>query len=66
MTETTTMKFDNGLTPSQQDELHDIQAALSTLAIRIEDLGRHRNYSTAITKLDEARFWLRDRTHRPA
>jgi hypothetical protein len=65
-TENQPMTFNNGLTPEQDNEIDDITIALVTLASRIEDLGRHRSYSTAITKLDEARHWLRDRKFRAA
>lgn len=56
--------FHNGLTTEQDDEIDNITIELSRLTLRIEGLGRHRSYSTAITKLDEARHWLRDRKHR--
>lgn len=56
--------FDNGLTAEQDDEIDNITIDLVRLTARIEALGRHRSYSVAITKLDEARHWLRDRRHR--
>ena len=58
--------FDNGLTEPHDNEIDEISMAIVLLALRVEDLGRHRSYSVAITKLDEARHWLRDRKHRAA
>lgn len=54
----------NGLSALDDDEIDDITIDISRLAARIEALGRHRSYSTAVTKLDEARHWMRDRKHR--
>jgi hypothetical protein len=56
--------FNNGLTPEQNEEIDDIRIELSGLIMRIEALGRHRSYSTAITQIDQARHWLRDRKDR--
>lgn len=60
----TTVAFNNGLTREQDDEIDEIHIELGRLKARIEALGRHRSYSTAITKLDEGQHWLRDRKHR--
>lgn len=54
----------NGLTVNERHEIEDIRIVLSHVIGRINELGRHRSYSTAITKLDEARHWLRDRLDR--
>ena len=59
-----TQSFDNGLTNAQADEIDDITMSIVSRALRIEDLGRHRSYSAAITKLDEAKHWLQDRKYR--
>ena len=58
--------FSNGLSREQDDALDDATIAVSNLILQIEDLGRHRNYSLAVTKLEEAKHWLRDRKHKPA
>ena len=60
------MKFDNGLTTEQDDALVDLLIDVSRLISRVEDMERHRSYSTAITKLEEAKFWLRDRKNKAA
>ncbi len=61
---TNTNRFNNGLSSTQSNEIDDILMDISSLTLRVKDLGRHRSYSTAITKLDEARHWLNDRKHR--
>ena len=61
-----TVSFTAGLTAAQDDELNEIQIEISRLVLRVEELPRHRSLSLAVTKLDEARHWLRDRKHRPA
>lgn len=53
----------NGLTPAQDDEIDSIRLALLDIKKRIEALGRHRNYSLAITKLEESALWLNNRRH---
>lgn len=58
--------FSNGLTPEQDDALDDAMTAVSNLILQVEDLGRHRSYSLAVTKLEEAKHWLRDRKNKPA
>jgi len=62
----TPMKFDNGLTAKQDDQIDDIMIDLNRIEERINALGRHRSYSLAITKIEEAIHWLRDRKHKPA
>lgn len=58
--------FDNGLTAEQDDAIDNAQIAISRLVIEIEAMGRHRSYSLAVTKLEEAKHWLRDRKHKAA
>lgn len=53
--------FSNGLTQQQDDKLDDLHIALVRIRHEIEELGRHRNYSLAITKIEEAEHWLRGR-----
>ena len=60
------MQFSNGLTNDQDDEIDGIRSALFDAKRRIEALGRHRNYSLAITKIEEADLWLNNRRHVPA
>jgi hypothetical protein len=58
--------FDNGMAPEEEIAVEDLSCEIATIILHIEDLPRHRSYALAITKLDEARHWLRDRKHRPA
>lgn len=58
--------FTNGLSNDHADEIDNVQIELQRLNARIEALGRHRSYSLAQIKLEEAIHWLRDRTHKPA
>ena len=58
--------FNNGLSPEQDDALDDLMIDLQRLNSRIRDLGQHRSYSLAQTKIEEAFHWLRDRKHKPA
>lgn len=60
------MTFNNGLTPEQDEAIDDIMIAMSGLIANIEGLGRHRSYSLAVTKLEEAKHWMRDRKWKPA
>jgi hypothetical protein len=60
------MTFNNGLSPDQDDELDNMIIAVGRLIIEVEGLGRHRSYSLAVTKLEEAKHWLRDRKSKPA
>lgn len=62
-TEPSVMGFDNGLTTIMDDKLDDLMIALSRIRLEIEDLGRHRTYSLAVTKIEEAQHWLRARKH---
>lgn len=54
----------NGLNAGDKGEIDAIRSEISELIMRVATLGRHRSYSTAITKLDEARHWLNDRKER--
>lgn len=56
--------FSNGLSPEENEKIIDIQVEIASVIARIEDLGRHRSYACAVTKLDEARHWLADRIYR--
>lgn len=58
--------LDNGLTAEQGDALDDLRIELVRVRQRIEALGRHRSLSLAVTKIEEAEHWLRDRAHKPA
>lgn len=58
--------FDNGLTAEQDDAIDNAMIAISRLVVEIEAMGRHRSYSLAVTKLEEAKHWLRDRKHKAA
>lgn len=60
------MTFTNGLTPEHDDAIDDLMIDLKRVSLRIEELGRHRSYSLAVTKIEEANHWLRDRKHKPA
>lgn len=60
------MAFQNGLTTEQDDAIDDLMIDIGRLILRVEDLGRHRSYSLAATKLEEAKLWLRDRKSKPA
>jgi hypothetical protein len=57
------MTFSNGLTPEHDDAIDEIMIDLSRI---IEALGRHRSYSLAVTKIEEAAHWMRDRKHKAA
>lgn len=58
--------FDNGLTPDQDNAIDDALIAISRMIVEVEAWERHRSYSLAVTKLEEAAAWLRDRKHKPA
>lgn len=60
------MTFNNGLSCDHDDEIDQIQVDIVRIKLRIEALGRHRSYSLAETKLEEAIHWVRDRKHKPA
>lgn len=66
MPEENAVTFTNGLSNDQADEIDNVIIELGRLCLRIEKLGRHRSYSAALTKIEEAQHWLRDRTHKPA
>lgn len=60
------MTFDNGLSDREKDQLFDLEVDIQRLILRIEELPRHRSYSLAVTRMEEAKHWLRDRTNKPA
>lgn len=60
------MTFSNGLSTEHDDTIDDIMIDLVRINQRIEALGRHRSYSLAQTKVEEAKHWMRDRKHKPA
>lgn len=60
------MTFSNGLSQEHDDAIDDIQIDLQRINQRIEALGRHRSYSLAVTQIEQAIHWMRDRTHKPA
>lgn len=53
--------FHNGLSREQEDAIDEIAIEISRLRSRIDQLGRSRCYSLAITKLEEAQHWIRAR-----
>ena len=57
--------FNNGLTPEHSDMLDDLTIDLKRIGQKIEELGSHRSYSVAQTKLEEAVHWLQDRKRKP-
>ncbi len=59
----TVATFNNGLTTAQDDKLDDLMIGLTRTRLEIEELGRHRTYSLALTKIEEAQHWLRARKH---
>ena len=60
------MEFDNGMSESEKDFANEAIISLSRWIDEIEKGPRHRSYSLAITKLEEAKHWLRDRFNKPA
>lgn len=60
------MTFSNGLSADHDDAIDDLMIDLVRINQRIEALGRHRSYSLAQTKVEEAIHWMRDRKHKPA
>jgi hypothetical protein len=56
----------NGLPSEEWIALNDIMVDIGLLVQRVEGLGRHRSYSLAVTKLEEAKHWMRDRASKPA
>jgi hypothetical protein len=64
--QSTPMTFDNGLTPEQDNLIDDLIITLTRTRLIIEDLSRHRTYSLAITKIEEAEHWLNARKHSAA
>lgn len=66
MNDTPPSTFDNGLTAEQDDKIDAAMIAIARLVAEIEAMGRHRSYSLAVTKLEEASAWLRDRRRKAA
>jgi hypothetical protein len=60
------MTFNNGLSPEHDDEIDQIMIDLGRISERIRDLGGHRSYALAQTKIEEAKHWMRDRKGKPA
>lgn len=58
--------FSNGLSREQDDALDDAIIAVGSIITQVEELGRHRSYSLAVTKLEEAKHWLFDRKRKVA
>jgi len=58
--------FNSGLSATDEEKLYNLKIELRQIISRIEELGRHRSYSLAQTKIEEAIHWLRDRAHKPA
>lgn len=58
--------FTNGLTPEQDDKIDNLMIGLIRIRLEIEELGRHRAYSLAITRIEEAEHWLQARKHQAA
>lgn len=54
----------NGLTPYEKLDIEVVRSEISTIITRIGQMKRHRSYSLAITNLDQARHWMRDRLER--
>lgn len=65
-TEGQPVQFNNGLTDEQDDEVDAIRIAINTIIRSIDQLPRHRSLSLAITNLEQAGLWLRDRKSKPA
>lgn len=61
--EATAMTFNNGLTTEQDDAIDELRLGLIRTRHEIEALGRHRTYSLALTKIEEAEHWLNARKH---
>lgn len=57
--------FNNGLSGLQEDFIFDIQSNIEAHIENLNSLPRHRSLSLAVTKLEEANLWLRDRLNKP-
>jgi len=66
MSDTTPSTFNNGLSSEQDERIDDARIAIARLIVEIEGMGRHRSYSLAVTKLEEASAWLLDRKRKAA
>ncbi len=60
------LTFSNGLTPEQGKALDEAIIAVSRLIRQVGELGRHRSYSFAVARLEEAKRFLQDRKNMPA
>lgn len=58
--------FDHGLNKATVELLTDLHQELNTIKSLIEDAPKHRTFSLAITKIEEAQHWLMARLHTPA
>lgn len=59
-------KVEHGLTPAEISDISYCRAQIAMVIMRIEQaLPRHRSLSLAITALEDAKHWLRDRTEKP-
>lgn len=66
MNDQNTEAFSCGLTDEEEFELDQLRIDIRRITQRIEALPRHRSLSLAITKMEEAEHWLRDRMGKPA
>lgn len=57
--------FQNGLTPDKERILDLIEIDLVRIITEINNTDRHRSCSLAVTKVEEAIHWLRDRRQKP-
>ncbi len=59
--------FDNEMSNAESELVNQFQIEISDMIRTIaDDLPKHRNYSLAMTKLEEARLWLHDRANKPS
>lgn len=58
------MTFTSDLSAAHLDAIDDIMIDIVRLRHRISELGNHRSYSLAVTKLEEASHWMSDRRHK--
>jgi len=56
---------DNGLTSAQEEKIDFMVMMLARYRTELLALGRHRCYSLATTKMEEAEHWLRARKMEP-
>lgn len=58
--------FSNGLTESEEAWLVELRIMAKTLIENVKTLPAHRSLSIAVTKIEEADHWIRDRGNKPA